>query len=338
MPSYTAIATCPQQQFLLRNASQLHCKAQAPVTSASCGDVDRQLLSASRLGDAATPWLPWHRHRVALCFYSLTRSLRRALPSIERSVILPLFRSKKTEVEIFLHTYNLSVSACTGCSSGSAVALNWRADVAALARRLPKGVPLHVQVDDQSVFIRRLAAEHTTAFATKWRDDGVAQGTAQYYLAAMLSLKRVTAMWRGQPGNWHMICVMRPDLVYLDPLPHVAELLQLASSNAGGGADAGSAGDDGRAWLLVPPRQFKLGKSNLPWVDDKFAIASPSAALLYGNRVDAMMVSAIGGMPWGCLPGGTRGVTNTLAHCAAPCRLHGLARVCSLAGRACRLA
>ena len=38
-------------------------------------------------------------------------------------------------------------------------------------------------------------------------------------------------------------------------------------------------------WLLVPPRQFKTGK----WVDDKFALGTPRAALIYGNRLDALM-------------------------------------------------
>ena len=70
----------------------------------------------------------------------------------------------------------------------------------------------------------------------------------QFYLAAMHSLKRVTAMWQRR-GPYAAIFMLRPDLVYLDPLP-VAQLLSETKGS--------------REWLAVPPRLFKLFGSTTP--------------------------------------------------------------------------
>lgn len=263
-------ASCAQPSFRVRSLMAPSCApAPSPAPDAAeCGDVDAQLATVRQ---AAQPSQPGQRWRVALCFYSLTRSLKLTLPSIKRHVLGPLRRTRRATVEIFLHTYNMSRGGCNGCVGS--VPLDWRADVAALAEALPRHMPMRVQVDDQSQLIRRLGSEHTDAFATTWRADGEALGVAQFYLAALHSLKRVTAMWhtRAKAGEpYHLVCLLRPDLVYLDPLP-VAGLL------AAGARDA--------RFLAVPPRLFQAGK----WVDDKFAIGAPRAALLYGNRVDALM-------------------------------------------------
>ena len=266
---FTSEASCAQSGFQIRSVRTPSCAAalSSVPNAAECGDVESQLATVAQ---ATTPLWPWQRWRIALCFYSLTRSLRLTLPSIERHVLRPL-KAGRTSVEIFLHTYNMSRAGCNGCAGS--VQLSWEADVAALSAALPRGVPLRVQVDDQSLLIRRLGSEHAHAFATVWRSDGEAVGVEQFYVAALHSLKRVTAMWHdyarhGEP--YHLVCMLRPDLVYLDPLP-AAWLLAASARDA--------------SFLAVPPRLFKAGR----WVDDKFAIGAPRAALVYGNRVDALM-------------------------------------------------
>lgn len=266
-------ATCRHDLFVVRNVSNVSCatsrssmSSASDAAAAACGDVDAQLRT---LQPAPPLVLPLQRPRIALCFYSLTRSLRRTLPSIARNVIQPLLRST-AQLEVFVHTFNVSVSACTGCdSTAPAAPIDWRSDVAALQRALPaSGVPLHVQVDDQASFIRRLGRDFTHSFQTTWHADGTAHGTAQFYLAALHSLKRVTAMWHAA-GPWHVVYSLRPDLVYLDPLPMPRSFLEEYSGGAAGGALPASA-------LCVPPRLFKRGK----WADDKFAIGEPVGALL----------------------------------------------------------
>ena len=266
---FSSEASCALSRFQIRSVRTPSCAAalSSVPNAAECGDVESQLATVAQ---ATTPLWPWQRWRIALCFYSLTRSLRLTLPSIERHVLRPL-KAGRTSVEIFLHTYNMSRAGCNGCAGS--VQLSWEADVAALSAALPRGVPLRVQVDDQSLLIRRLGSEHAHAFATVWRSDGEAVGVEQFYVAALHSLKRVTAMWHdharhGEP--YHLVCMLRPDLVYLDPLP-AAWLLAASARDA--------------SFLAVPPRLFKAGR----WVDDKFAIGAPRAALLYGNRVDALM-------------------------------------------------
>ena len=261
---FDAVHVCPQERFLLHSVRQLSCTAESAPPAApdaiACGDASAQLL-AQQVSHASRLPRP---QRVAVCFYSLTRSLQQTVHSIDQNVLTPLNRAG-TSFDVFVHTYNLSRSGCTGCSG--ALLLDWRADVAALATVLPSSARLHVQVDDQSRLMRRFAAQFTHAFKTEWRADGKATGVAQFYLAAMHSLKRVTAMWQ-QHGPYRTVFMLRPDLVYLDPMP-VGALLANTSTE----------------WLAVSPRLFKRGK----WVDDKFAIGTPRAAVLYGNRIDALM-------------------------------------------------
>ena len=178
-------ASCAQPSFRVRSLMAPSCApAPSPAPDAAeCGDVNAQLAPVRQ---AAQPSQPGQRWRVALCFYSLTRSLKLTLPSIKRHVLGPLRRTRRATVEIFLHTYNMSRGGCNGCVGS--VPLDWRADVAALAEALPRHMPMRVQVDDQSQLIRRLGSEHTDAFATTWRADGEALGVAQFYLAALHSL------------------------------------------------------------------------------------------------------------------------------------------------------
>ena len=273
------VANCPQTRFILRNEKQPVCDTKPGAATGSsipaepaCGDVGAQLSTSIT---AATPTPFFQRHRVAICFYSPTRSLQYTLHAIEHNVIAPLLRGQ-TALEVFVHTYNMS--ACSGCDANDA-------DVAALAARLPKGVPLFVKVDNQASFIRRLGNELPNTLDTAWRSDGVASGTAQSSLAVLLSLKRVTAMWHAR-GAFHLVCVLRPDVIYLDALPRAAQLLELGVKAASeGGVTGGVTGGETGAWLLTPPRHFEPGQR----VDDTYAIGSPRAALLYGNRADQLL-------------------------------------------------
>lgn len=297
MASATATAAfCSQDDFLLRNVYRLACHgnssdrdstiAAAPgaIFGASetrlrrCGSADAQLRALARPRPAPRR-LARRGGSAAVCFYSLTRSVQQTAASIAQNVFAPLLAAT-VHLEFFLHTYNLSH---TSAHSASPTALDWHRDVAMLTSALPRRVRIHVQVDDQARLMRRFASEFTSAFATTWSADGRAVGVPQYYLAAMHSLKRVTAMWqqRGGPNAFDVIWMLRPDLVYLDAMMPQQAVRSLKHLHVDNGRRTATAGD----WLVVPPRMFKRAV----WVDDKFAVGTPRAALLYGNRLDALM-------------------------------------------------
>ena len=190
---------CPQTACHLRNVERVSCavdvskQVDVELAAAWCGNLSSQLrvLDGNLGGADRVDVVERKQHRVAVCFYSLTRSLQRTVRSIQRSIFVPLTDAGFL-TEVFLHTYNLSQTAA---HSKTPTGLDWRRDIEILTAALPRGVPITVQVDDQARYMRRLASEFTHAFGTQWSSDGSAIGIPQFYLAAMHSLKRVTAMW-----------------------------------------------------------------------------------------------------------------------------------------------
>lgn len=256
---------CSQDDFLLRNVADMKCEATLGSSvhkRANCGDFDSQL----QVHEIHSRYSEQSR-RVALSFYGLTRSVQWTLPTLKRNVISPL-NADRIPIDVFIHTYNMTHSTCGGCKGKTAM-FDCFSDLALLLSALPRDWPVRgMQVDDQYRAMRRFATDFKDAFATTWDPTYEPIGSAQLYLCAMFSLKRVTSMWQ-RFGPYKAVIVLRMDLAYLDNF--VIPALEAHRSP--------------KEWLVVGPRHWKSGK----WADDKFAIGSPRGALIYGNRLDSLM-------------------------------------------------
>ena len=233
------------------------------------------------------------RHRVALCFWGVNRSLNRTIDSIKAMLVEPL--KERADVDIFFHTYTLShVDSSWAGEKHSSLA----GPVDELERFRSLGTVRRWEATDQGNFDR----------GTDWSSYRKAQGyrddTVRNLLRAAYSLKRVTDLWlledisrngqrrssnssnfeRGyigegngesfspprqqqqqhERGYYDAVVYARPDLNYTSPLD--VDLL----------------------FALRPDELYTPTWSTFHGVNDRFAAGRPDAALAFGNRLDAI--------------------------------------------------
>lgn len=193
--------------------------------------------------------------RVGICFFGLTRSLRWTRASIERCLLQPL-RDADIPYEIFLHTYG-DVRVLSNRRSRER---NCRLDPEEWRQLRPD----RAQIDSQAAFDAEFAPQ---ARELRRHGDAWHNSFASFVnlLRQLNSLACVTTLWQPRAAELDVLVYARPDLEYHDPLD-AALLRRLAEQRA-------------ESVLVTPCWQRWFG------LNDRFALATPPAALAYGQRL-----------------------------------------------------
>lgn len=202
-----------------------------------------------------------HSNRVALCFFGLTRSLRRTLPGIKKN-LLGRLRVNFT-VDVFLHTYSLK--NLTNPRAGEVgVALDteeWRVLEPLVDKVVEEPEKVDATIDFDSIL------RHGNAFP----EDTSA--TSQRNVLRML--RSVRQCWDLVVKHSHQTrteykyaVFARPDVDFVQPLPDLDALFAAKLSTTPG---------------LLPSKL--LGMSMV----DRFAVGHPSAVSAWATRGDLAM-------------------------------------------------
>lgn len=208
--------------------------------------------------------------RAIIGFFGLNRSLRHTAASIEacvyqplRAAGIPLLRAAHVNVPAVLsNPRSGEVGPVAGC-----------ADLAALGLDLAEAEP---QSDETIADLLALGRAFPDAFGDEYR-------SLANLCHQLRSLRRLWAMIeRFRPRADDVVLLLRPDLLYLDPIDVAADLAPLHANAAD---------------LTVPAWQGWGG------VNDRFAFCRPEAAALYTGRADLFLDAclAIGAAHAECL-------------------------------------
>lgn len=192
--------------------------------------------------------------KVALCFFGLTRSLKHTISSIEQNIFQPL-RDNDVDFQVYLHTYDLTTlsNPRSGEKDCALDANEWR---------LLK--PDSYEITNQTKFDVTGGWDKVKRFGDVFYDNFC---SLQNLGRQLNSLSKVTTLWEESGIDYSAVLFLRPDLQYKDPLD--VEMLHKVMNNSL------------EAILVTPSWQQHLGGLN-----DRFAIASPLAALAYGKRIE----------------------------------------------------
>jgi hypothetical protein len=195
--------------------------------------------------------------RVAVCFWGICRSTDYTIESIENNIFSPL-RTAGIDYDIFVHTYTLYTPYENRRAGEYGIQLKntlWK---------LLK--PTSVKVDHQANIDVSLRFEDYRRMGDPWeKDSDTTWQTFNNHIRALWSLKEVTKLWESSSNVYDTILYVRPDVRFSVPL--TIEWLIFIQNDA----------------IVIPNFQLING------VNDRFAIARPGSAKVYGKRFDGAL-------------------------------------------------
>lgn len=195
--------------------------------------------------------------RVALCFWGICRSTHLTSTSLEQQ-IFSVLRAAEIQFDVFVHTYSITRPYTNPRSGEYELQLrntNWK-------HLGPRAAIVEYQEDVDI----RIGLSKYRSQGNPWRDE-LSQTEAPWHtldnhLRALWSLKQVTGLWQRSKESYDWIVYLRPDVRYLTPFD-TDWFSELGSKNVG-----------------CPDFQQLSG------CNDRFAVAMPQVAAIYGNRFD----------------------------------------------------
>lgn len=211
--------------------------------------------SRDRCGNAGGYGTP--RRRIALAFWGVNRSLKFTLASIRRRIFEPLERAC-VDYEVFLAAHDIDeVHNPRGGEYHLDVRGGWR-DL------LDELKPVGFTITPQRDFLRSIdPADWITEGAGDER-AGLGNLTFMYHLCELDMLKSVTEHWKEKKSRYGAVVYLRHDVEFVDDL----DVVDVLTSR------------DGE--LAVPFFQTSDGHPS-----DVFAYGTPSAAMVFGERLDS---------------------------------------------------
>lgn len=192
---------------------------------------------------------------VAICFWGITRSLKYTFSSIHRN-LFKVLKDANIKYDIYLHTYTVTEPY----TNKRASEFNLILDNDEYKWLNPKVC----MVEQQSEVDKRLGFEAYRTKGDPWEKDRTDFATLNNHIRSLWSLKQVTNLWLPYKNDYTHIMYCRPDVEYLKPLD--VRWFDLLSS-------------------AVAMPNFSLHTD----VNDRFLIAKPMQALVYGNRFDGAL-------------------------------------------------
>ena len=186
--------------------------------------------------------------KVAVCFWGLCRTTNHTIDSIKECIYKPLDEAN-IKYDIFVHTFSLETPYSNPRNSESAVNLDNE-----LYKLL---TPTYVEVEDQNKIDRHLDLSSYRTKGDPWEVSGsIHFSTFDNHIRAIYSLHKVTEA--ALKGEYDRIVFARPDVKFLNPI----------NPN----------------WLRIMENEIILPDFHKTPVNDRFAIASPASAKVFGQR------------------------------------------------------
>lgn len=140
--------------------------------------------------------------KVALCFWGLTRSLKYTIHSINK-YILQIFKEKKIEYKIFLHTFRFDSNYHNPRAYETNIVLDF--DEYKLLN------PDYVEIEDQDEVKTNIGMHKYRKLPDPWESDYV---SVDNFICAMYSKKQVGIMVENCDMKFDYIVYLRPDVKY----------------------------------------------------------------------------------------------------------------------------
>ena len=140
--------------------------------------------------------------KVALCFWGLTRSLKYTIHSINK-YILQIFKEKKIEYKIFLHTFRFDSNYHNPRAYETNIELNFN-EYTLLN-------PDYVEIEDQDEVKTNIGMHKYRKLPDPWESDYV---SVDNFICAMYSKKQVGIMVENCDMKFDYIVYLRPDVKY----------------------------------------------------------------------------------------------------------------------------
>ena len=150
--------------------------------------------------------------KLAICFFGLSRSLKKTLPSIE-SCIFNVLKEHSIPYDIYCHTYKLRKIKLK--RSNENTILN------------PDEYKLlnadYSRVDNQGIFLKKFPTRKIFRFGDPWKTKFE---NSKNLLCQLNSLKQVTQMWVKNKDKYFGCLYLRPDHEYKNELP-ISQVLEI---------------------------------------------------------------------------------------------------------------
>ena len=203
--------------------------------------------------------------KVALIFWGLTRNLKRTWPDMKRNVF-DVLANAGWDHKVFIHTYYFQGPYNNTWAKEFNVQLDFD-EYKLLA-------PYRVMREDQNEVLARLNVRAYMSKGWKHWASGTPQ-MIQNFVLALYSLKQATLLFEAANAaasasaaveqQYDKVIFLRPDTLFPSPLD--VKILDRANLNT----------------VVVPDWGHFHG------YNDKFAVAAPAAALVYGKRFDGLL-------------------------------------------------
>jgi len=191
------------------------------------------------------------RYRFALCFFGLTRSLKYTIESIKTN-IFTILKKKDIDYDIYLHTYDK-----THITSKRSNEFNVPLDTNEYLLLNPD----FFKITNQDDFFKFFNFNEVKRYGDSWNTNFENTYNA---MAQLNSLKEVTNLWIDQ-NKYDFYLYLRPDLLYIDPLPIDEILKNITKENI----------------IFTPDWQLSNN-----YVNDRFAYGSYDSMIKYGLRIN----------------------------------------------------
>ena len=190
--------------------------------------------------------------KVAICFFGLTRSLKKTYPSIEKNIFNEL-KLHHIKYDVYLHTYNLS--QLTNQRSGENNCMLDTEEWKLLN-------PFAYKITDQNVFDDSFDWKMLFKKGDAWNDGFSSLKNA---IRQLNSLKEVTSLWLDNPP-YDCYIYLRPDLYYVNPID-ISDFFNSKKDNC----------------IFLP----KWG-NNKGGLNDRIAYGNYQVMKIYGNRINSI--------------------------------------------------
>lgn len=189
------------------------------------------------------------KKKIAICFWGLMRSLEWTLPSIKKHIFKPL-NDANIQFDVFIHTYKINEEYSNPRALEYKIKLN-NNDYKLLN-------PTEYLIEDQSKRDKQIGFSKYLTKGSLWKEEDAYKN----HIRSLWSLKEVTSLWSKSKSNYTHIIYCRPDVKYIIPL----ELKWFNYSDN-----------------VYIPNFNRFGARKIK-MNDRFIIARPEQALVYGNR------------------------------------------------------
>lgn len=190
--------------------------------------------------------------KLAICFFGLSRSLKKTLPSIE-SCIFNVLKNHNIPYDIYCHTYNLRKIKLKRSHENTIL----NPDEYKLLN------PDYCLVDNQDDFLKRYPTKKIFRYGDPWKTNFQ---NSKNLLCQLNSLKQVTNMWLKNKDKYFGCIYLRPDLEYKNPIS-ISHLLEIQRNPK-------------KPWLYLP-EWHKFNGFN-----DRLAVCTCDVGAYYGRRLN----------------------------------------------------